>query len=530
MAHSTSTLATPAAGALFLASAIYFYYQNKKQLDSLPPRAPGYLPVLGHLLQLVKPVPIQQLFYKWSLEAGPIFTCYFGTQRWIVLSSVETIRDLIVDRGTVYSSRNLPDTLVHDLMQGDEGGGFAFFPYGASWRKLRRIVTLRFYMQLAHGGLVKNKIDEYQPILDDRRTVLLSHLYTLSHDKANLSGQGVRLSNLIEHYTMTSILAIAFGDMCNYQPGDPVLHKAFTITERAASTMSPSDQIREFFPILKTLWPVKRAKYRQVRHELTGFYGSLLEQFKARMEKNSDDVPDCFVKEIMKLNELTDLQIINFVGIFVGAGSDTTTSTLEWMLAYLANHPEIQDKAFQEIKDTIGLERLPGAQDEPMLPYLQCIIMETLRMRPPAPIAIPHATSKDDVYRNWLIPKDTVVVMNLFAVHQDEERYPDAGAFRPERHMSHVLSSQERKIFTQSVEDRPHLSFSTGRRVCVGIHLAERNLYMAASMLLASFKFETTGAPINVDVSRDVRAATWSPSIYNLRLTPRHENIKTLIE
>lgn len=118
MAHSTSTLAVPAAGTLFLASAIYYYYQNKKKLDSLPPRAPGYIPVIGHLLQLVKPVPIQQLFYKWSLEAGPIFTCYFGNQRWIVLSSVEMIRDLIVDRGTIYSSRNLPDTLVHDFMQG----------------------------------------------------------------------------------------------------------------------------------------------------------------------------------------------------------------------------------------------------------------------------------------------------------------------------------------------------------------------------------------------------------------------------
>lgn len=118
MARSSSLVAVPAAGTLFLASAIYFYYKNKRQQDSLPPRAPGYLPVVGHLLQLLKPVPVQQLFHKWSLEVGPIFTCYFGNQRWIVLNSIESFRDLIVDRGTVYSSRNLPDTLVHDFMQG----------------------------------------------------------------------------------------------------------------------------------------------------------------------------------------------------------------------------------------------------------------------------------------------------------------------------------------------------------------------------------------------------------------------------
>lgn len=115
---SSSLVSAPVTGVLLLASTVYFYFQNKRTQDSLPPRAPGYLPVVGHLLHLLKPVSIHQLFYNWSLESGPIFTCYFGNQRWIILNSIETIRDLIVDRGTIYSSRNLPDTLVHDFMQG----------------------------------------------------------------------------------------------------------------------------------------------------------------------------------------------------------------------------------------------------------------------------------------------------------------------------------------------------------------------------------------------------------------------------
>lgn len=208
---------------------------------------------------------------------------------------------------------------------------------------------------IAHTGLVKSKIDAYQPILDERRTVLLSHLYQLTH--TNLK-EGVSLSHLLEHYTMTSILAIAYGDMCSFEPGDPVLHKAFAITERAANTMGPSDQIREFFPILKTLWPVKRDKYFKVRQDFGDFYGGLLEQFKSQY---SDQ--DCFVKDIMALDQLTDLQIRNFIGIFVGAGSDTTTSTLEWLIAFLANNLDVQEKAYNEIVDSVGLNRLPGAQD-----------------------------------------------------------------------------------------------------------------------------------------------------------------------
>jgi cytochrome P450 len=214
------------------------------------------------------------------------------------------------------------------------------------------------YLFVAHGGLVKNKIDMYQPILDDRRTILLSHLYKLSQEKENVK-HGVSLSHFIEHYTMTSILAIAYGDMCSFQPGDPILHKAFAITERAANTMSPADQVREFFPIIKKVWPVKRDKYLKVRDDFGEFYGGLLDQYKS----NTNNEQDCFVKDIISLGELTDLQLRNFIGIFVGAGSDTTTSTLEWLIAFLANNPSIQNKAYQEIDNVVGLSRLPGAQD-----------------------------------------------------------------------------------------------------------------------------------------------------------------------
>lgn len=156
--------------------------------------------------------------------------------------------------------------------------------------------------------------------------------------------------------------------------------------------------------------------------------------------------------------------------------------------------------------------------------YVQCIILEALRIRPPAPIAIPHATSKDDIYKNWLIPKDTIVILNLYAVHNDVTRFPNPSLFDPERHRSYVEQSQNKKVFSQSVEDRPHLSFSTGRRVCVGIHLAERNLFMAISMLLACFKFErVSDSLIDVDTPKDIRAPTWSPSPYQVRLVPRHD-------
>jgi cytochrome P450 len=164
------------------------------------------------------------------------------------------------------------------------------------------------------------------------------------------------------------------------------------------------------------------------------------------------------------------------------------------------------------------------------LPYVQCVIHETLRIRPALPFAVPHSTSKDDIYKGWLIPQDTIIILNMFAIHHDPNRFPNPSEFIPERHMDYVLDVQKRKIFSQSVEDRPHLTFSTGRRVCVGINLAERNLYMAASMLLASFKIErVSNELIDVDTPKDVRAPIWAPTDYNIRLVPRHDKVKAFI-
>ncbi|CAO3659713.1 unnamed protein product [Rhizopus stolonifer] len=381
--------------------------------------------------------------------------------------------------------------------------------YGSNWRNLRRI---------AHSGLIKTKIEAYHPILDERRIEFIGNVYDLSVEN---NGKGIDISFLIEHYTMTSILAICFGDMCSFKPGDPVLHKAFTLTERASKALSPSDQIKEFFPFLQKLWPVDKTKYREIGEETVTFYQTLLDKYKTQ-----DQVQDCFLKEIIEKDSLTELQIDYFIALFVGAGSETTTSTLEWAIAYLANHPEIQDKAYNEIKQVVGSDRLPESYDEPVLLYIQCIMHETLRIRTPAPTAIPHATTEDDFYNGWYIPKNTIILMNLFALHNDPERFINPSEFNPERHMEYVKKTQNNRNFSQMIEDRPHLGFSTGRRVCVGIHLAERTLYMALSSLLACFKIERVSDElIDVNNYRDIHGATWAIPHYKIRFVPRHEKV-----
>ncbi|KAI8098767.1 cytochrome P450, partial [Halteromyces radiatus] len=493
------------------------YGSVKNQL--YPPFAPQRIPLFGHTLHFIKPISVQEVFRLWSLQVGSVFTVQLGSKYWVVLNSVQAVKDLIVERSTIYSSRDLPSTLVDDIMAGvNKGGAFAFYPYGPEWRHLRRI---------AHGGLVKRKINDYQSIFNERRTALLSNIWRNSQQN-----NCIFLTNFIEHYTMTSILTIAFGNICNFEAGDTRLHEAFALTERAAASFGTREQLTEFFPILKYVLPSRKSEYKDVRKKMNGFYGGLLDEFKAKWENDQHATEECFIKDILSGGELTDLQMMNFITVFVGAGSETTASTLEWMIALLGNDPDIQDKVYKEIEENVGLDRLPEANDERYLPYLQCVIHETLRFRSPAPMAVPHATSENDIYKNWLIPANTTIIINLHAIHKDPIRYPKPDLFYPDRHMDYVQRQlhQQTQRFSQTIEDRPHLAFSTGRRVCVGIHLAERSIFMAASALLACFRFERESMDlIDIDTPKDIRSPTLSPSPYKIKVIPRHDHVDSFL-
>ncbi|KAG2188787.1 hypothetical protein INT44_003926 [Umbelopsis vinacea] len=479
---------------------------------NLPPLAPGCLPVIGHLLALASKEPLQKLFLKWSQEVGPIFTLKLGVKRWIIINDSTTVKNLIVNRGTIYSSRDISSVMVDGLFDGETGGGFAFYEYGKYWRNLRRI---------AHSGLTKKKIDDYQSTFEQGARTLLQ---TLWQDLAKYPEAGISLCRYLEDYALLSVLKVAYGDAIKLKPGDEELQPVFELTAAAATFLGPKEQLLEFFPILKRIFPQNTPLVKYIRNKLHSFYGPLFQNLVEKMENDPENVSDCFFKEVA--DQLTLSQRIGFSAVFVGAGSETTASTLQWIFAVLTNYPEIQEKVFGEIDAVVGRDRLPTADDEPNLPYLQCVILETLRLFTPAPLGVPHATSSEDTYNNFVIPKKATVVINAYAIHRDPNRYEEPEKFDPLRHMEYVKSKSAHK-FSQNVDDRPHLAFSTGRRVCVGIHLAERSVFMATAVLVACYRLE--GSP-DMSRSKGNLSTTFAPVPYEVRLIPRHDDVHRLIQ
>lgn len=68
-------------------------------------------------------------------------------------------------------------------------------------------------------------------------------------------------------------------------------------------------------------------------------------------------------------------------------------------------HPEVQRKVQEEIDGVTQGLRLPGFEDRQSLPYLHCLLLETLRWNPAVPGGIAHRLTKDDTYRGFDIPE-----------------------------------------------------------------------------------------------------------------------------
>jgi cytochrome P450 len=100
-------------------------------------------------------------------------------------------------------------------------------------------------------------------------------------------------------------------------------------------------------------------------------------------------------------------------GFLLIAGSDTIATQLTVFIQAMVLYPEVQKAAQAEIDRVCG-DRLPNKDDQKDLPYIHAIIKETCRWMPAAILGIPHANIKDDEYLGYRIPKDTVVIMNVW--------------------------------------------------------------------------------------------------------------------
>ncbi|NXA81787.1 CP21A hydroxylase, partial [Thryothorus ludovicianus] len=115
------------------------------------------------------------------------------------------------------------------------------------------------------------------------------------------------------------------------------------------------------------------------------------------------------------------------VDLFIG-GTETTAAALGWAVAFLLHRPELQARLRAELE---GAQGPPGPGDMGRLPLLQATISETLRLRPPAPLALPHCALRHTSLGGLPVMAGTVLVPNLLAAQQDPDIWQHPEVFLP---------------------------------------------------------------------------------------------------
>lgn len=148
--------------------------------------------------------------------------------------------------------------------------------------------------------------------------------------------------------------------------------------------------------------------------------------------------------------------MLKIIGELFVAGTETTSTALRWFSLFMIRNPDVQDKMRKEIYDVIGSSRFPSMEDKPNLPYCEAVIHEVLRKGAIAPISVPHGLTGDLQYKGFTIPKDTLLIPNLYSVFFDKDIFPDPHVFRPERYVDEKGNLQH----TEKV-----LAFSLGKQI-----------------------------------------------------------------
>ncbi|XP_020565772.1 steroid 21-hydroxylase isoform X3 [Oryzias latipes] len=174
---------------------------------------------------------------------------------------------------------------------------------------------------------------------------------------------------------------------------------------------------------------------------------------------------------------LTDVHVhMATVDLLIG-GTETTAAWLNWTVAFLLHRPEIQDKVYEELC-TVPEGRYPKYSDRQRLPVLCALVNEVLRLRPVAPLAVPHRAIRNSSIAGFFIPKNSVIIPNLFGAHHDPAVWSEPYSFKPERFLEGGGGST-----------RALVPFGGGARLCLGESVAKMELFLFTAYLLRDFQF-----------------------------------------
>ena len=183
---------------------------------------------------------------------------------------------------------------------------------------------------------------------------------------------------------------------------------------------------------------------------------------------------------------IDELDIDALVLEIIFGGMESSSTAIINMFALLVQHPHFANCIQKEIDSVVGQTRMPNLNDKANMPFTKAFMLEALRYSTNIPLAVPHRARNDQTLEGYLIKKDSLIFVNTWFIHHDPSVWKDPWNFRPERFLDSTgqLLLPEHKL-RQSV-----VTFSVGRRSCLGETLAMSRLFLYLTSVLQVFHLQ----------------------------------------
>ncbi|KDP32012.1 hypothetical protein JCGZ_12473 [Jatropha curcas] len=456
---------------LFLSAIILIFafrlHRSRICLKNLPP-GPLSLPIIGHL-HLLKP-PMHRTLHSLAQKYGPIISLRFGLRLVIVVSSSSAVEECFTKNDIVLANR--PEFLIGKHIAYNNTT-MAQSSYGSHWRNLRRIATIDIFSTHRLNKFLSVRKDEIQRLI-----------VKLSHGSVQNFAE-VELKSMFKELTFNVMVRMIAGkryygeDVSDEEEARQFREMMCEIISYAGAS-NPID----FLPFLNWIDGGRfEKKVKRLGKQIDKFLQDLIDEH--RSKKDHLESINTMVDHLLSLQEsepgyYTDEIIKGLVLNILFAGTDTSSVTLEWAMSNLLNHPSKLRRARDEIDNQIGQDCLIDESDLSKLPYLQKIILETLRLYPAAPLLVPHMSSDDSTIGGYDVPRGTILLVNAWAIHRDPTQWDDPSSYKPER-----FGNGEEENFKL-------MPFGLGRRSCPGDGLAHRLMGLTLGLLIQCFEWKRT--------------------------------------
>ncbi|XP_039131907.1 phenylalanine N-monooxygenase-like [Dioscorea cayenensis subsp. rotundata] len=486
-----------------LVIAIFFFLLYKSQNlnkhekeirgGRLPP-GPVALPIVGSLPMMLWRKPR----FRWALQKaeGKDITCILlGNVHVIVVNSPEFAREFLKKNDANFTSR--PITMATEY----SGRGFlsaVIAPWGDQWKKMRRVIASEVINHKRFQSMAKLRGEEADNLVR----------YIQYQSKAR---EVIDVRKALRYYSGNIIRRMIFG--CRHfgmgaKDGGPGpgpeeiehVEAAFTVLSLIYAFCAS-----DFMPSLRTLDidGHERVMKKAIK-VINKYHDPIIEERMRRWRTDGgvDDEPEDILDVFISLKDdkgkplLTMEEIKAQAAELIFATVDNPSNTVEWVMAEMLNQPDILRKAIDELNHDVGPHCLVEESDFPNLPYLKACAREALRLHPVAPFNLPHVSFTNTTVAGFFIPKGSQVLLSRVGLGRNPKVWEDPMRFNPDRHLIE-------KNVELAETDLRFISFSAGRRGCIGAQLGTMMTYMLLARVLHAFTWTLPAGEELVNLSEE---------------------------